>query len=334
MAQRELDIGAVRLGLGLPGEEWLAELAQFPPADRSGAFAAGPPELPDPRLAGEALVRLGVPAADLAPALASMPDPRRTPELWWLLEHCYRVLFRDPDDTRPVRPAPDLPAVLGPAGRYFYLHVFLAALPVTRRLHDELGIPAEVSWRTLADVGAKMVVHRRERGVGGLDRQNWLIRHFRGTLYQLNRLQYERIRLRPDETAGSPLAVGPALNIHIPAEDPLSPDSCDESLRSARAFFARYFPQERYPVAVCRSWLLDDQLAEYLPASANIIQFQRRFQPYGPSADGDRDVFRFVFGSEPVNVDGLPQETTLQRAVVAHLRSGRHWRVRTGHLSL
>jgi hypothetical protein len=130
------------------------------------------------------------------------------------------------------------------------------------------------------------------------------------------------------------LVVGPALNIHIPADGPLSPTSCDESLRAARDFFAHYYPEEKHTVAVCRSWLLDDQLAEYLPPSANIIQFQRRFQPLAQTADGDEDVFRFVFGHEPGNLDTLPQDTTLQRAVVAHVRSGRHWRIRTGYLAL
>jgi hypothetical protein len=31
-----------------------------------------------------------------------------------------------------------------------------------------------------------------------------------------------------------------------------------------------------------------------------------------------------------VALDDLPQRTTLERAIVAHLRAGGHWRARTG----
>lgn len=335
MVRQELDVGEVRLRLGLPDEVWLTELTQLDAAQRGmPAFAPDPPVLPAPARAREQLIWLGVPEADLDAAVASMPDPRGGPELWWLLRHYYHALLSDLDGAGPVLATPDLPTALGPAGRYFYLHVFLAALPVTRALHERRGIPAEISWRTLADLGAKMAIYRRDHGVGGLDRQRWLSRHFRGSLYQLDRLQYEMIRLRPDETAGTALAAGPALDMHIPEDGPLTPESCDASLLAARQFFARYFPEQHYPVAVCRSWLLDDQLAEYLPASSNIIQFQRRFQPLGQPVDGDLDVFRFVFGGEPASLDSLPQDTTLQRAVVAHLRAGRHWHIRTGYLPL
>ena len=39
----------------------------------------------------------------------------------------------------------------------------------------------------------------------------------------------------------------PGLNVHIPHfYGPLTPRACDESLAWAAAFFARYFPEERY----------------------------------------------------------------------------------------
>src|SRR5262249_22677272 len=89
------------------------------------------------------------------------------------------------------------------------------------------------------------------------------------------------------------------------------------------------FPGRR--VATCTSWLLDDQLAEYLPADSNILAFQRRFEPVPGAQDDDASMLRAVFGADHAQaLDALPQETTLQRAVVRHLRSGRHWRMRTG----
>jgi hypothetical protein len=46
-------------------------------------------------------------------------------------------------------------------------------------------------------------------------------------------------------------------------------------------------------------------------------------------------ILHFVFGSErPKELNPLPQRSTPERAVVEHLRRGRHWRMRTGWLQL
>jgi hypothetical protein len=198
---------------------------------------------------------------------------------------------------------------------YFYVHVFLAALPAVRAQHAALGIPDHISRATLADLGNKMAIFRRTHGVGGLDRQSWLSRHFRGTLYRLGRLQFDML--------------GPDLDVHIPEDGPLDPAGCDESFGAARPFFARYFGNT-YRSAICRSWLLDDQLAEYLPETSNIIRFQRRFRATGQVEDGDHDILEFVFRRHPDDLGELPQRTGLQRAIVAHLQAGRHWRITSG----
>jgi len=71
-----------------------------------------------------------------------------------------------------------------------------------------------------------------------------------------------------------------------------------------------------------------------LPADSNIVRFQRRFEPVPGWREGDADVLRFVFGRLGGDLDRLPQDSALQRAIVAHLRAGRHWRTRTGRLEL
>ena len=88
--------------------------------------------------------------------------------------------------------------------------------------------------------------------------------------------------------------------------------------------------------------MLDPQLAEYLPATSRIVAFQRRFTLYDEAPEpvtdgrtaGDRSVLTFVFRQPGVTLDELPQDTTLRRAAVAHLRAGRHWAQRSGWLTL
>ena len=114
----------------------------------------------------------------------------------------------------------------------------------------------------------------------------------------------------------------------------LTPAAVAASLGQARAFFPRHFPDEHSPAFSCGSWLLDPQLREYLPEDSHIVRFQRRFElePYdemeGPNADVE--VLRFVFRTLTTPLDQLPRHTVLQRAIVDHLKAGRHWQIRRG----
>jgi hypothetical protein len=333
--RRQLDTATVRrrLDLGDDYRTWLEELA-----------AAGPPPLvplPGATEIPSLLERLGIAGADAAELTGAWPSPDRTPEVWWLLERCRHCIIRDLGGTSPLGSWPPIPQSLGVLGRLFYAYVFLAAVPDIRRWHQQRDIPDGVSWATLADLGRHLAIHRRIRGHGGLESPSWLRPHFRGALYQLGRLQFCRSQVPYEpatlERLGARFRHGaPALDLHIPEEGPLTPVACDQSLRWARSFFPRHFPAERYEVPICTSWLLDDQLAAYLKPDSNILRFQRRFRLLPGSVDDgdDDDILRFVFRREAPDLDELPQATSLERAVVGHLRAGHHWKVRTGWLDL
>jgi hypothetical protein len=163
---------------------------------------------------------------------------------------------------------------------------------------------------------------------------NWLTLHFRGSIYQLGRLQFNRMNVRAAHVADAFHEGEPALGVHIPESGPLSPEAVDDSLARAQPFFARHFPETPTRLGLCTSWLLDPQLAEYLSPDSNVMRFQRRFTLVGEGHDGDADILRFVFHRIAPNIEELPQRTTLERAIVAHLRAGKHWRSPTGWLQL
>jgi len=171
-------------------------------------------------------------------------------------------------------------------------------------------------------------------GDGGLRTSGWLTLHFRGSIYQLGRLQFNRMQVRAAHVAEAFREGDGALGIHIPESGPLTVEACDDSFAQAQPFFSRHFPETPTRVGICTSWLLDPQLADYLGPESNVRRFQRRFRLVGEGFDGDADVLRFVFHRIAPNIDELPQRTTLERAIVAHLRAGKHWRSRTGWLEL
>ncbi|MEQ4205793.1 acyltransferase domain-containing protein [Actinopolymorpha sp. B9G3] len=304
---------------------------------RASDFNVVLPELDD---AVSDLLRLAVPHEDIDAILACLPVLQEPGPLRWLLERCVHELTQCMDHPRIGPRFPTFPNQGKPVRRYFYVFVFLAMLPHLRKLHRQRGIPEHVSWLTLTDLGRRVAAHRRFHGVGGLRDPSWLVHHFTGTLYQLGRLQFQRAtldkRLGPSiARAGMPDRPGdPCLSVHIPDYcGPLSPQACDASFAAAREFFAKHFPGELYRIAVCGSWLLDTQLAEYLRTDSNIVQFQRRFTIRTFPAN-DHTILRFVFGTDETDLDELPRRTTLEHAIVDHLKAGRHWRAGSGWLAL
>ena len=303
---------------------------------------AGPVVLPAGSELVETLLRLSVAHEDVDTLLALRPAPDGDPDVWWLLERSVAALVRRMGAVEPWAAIPPLPASFGPLRRWFFVYVFVAALPHVRVYHRKRGIPDDISWATLADLGRQMAVYRKREGESGFDHAGWITFHFTGAIYQLGRLQFERVRL--GNTAGRAiLAQGagsgpgtPALSVHIPGYyGPFSAEACDASFAAAVPFFTEHFPEERYEVGVCYSWLLDEQLAEYLPVTSNIVRFQRRFQPIHQPPAGNAGTLQFVFGMHTdLPLDAYPQRTTLERAVIGHIRAGHQWHGGVGWLRL
>ncbi|MBC2905825.1 DUF5596 domain-containing protein [Streptomyces sp. PSKA01] len=292
--------------------------------------------MPDADDLPEILIDLAVPHEDIEALVRMRRRVVDDPELRRFLEASVEELVRDMGTLGARVELPELDWPAGPLQRCFPVYVFVAALPHTRAYHRERGVPAEVTRRTLADLGRNMAVHRRRHGRAGVQAPRWLTHHFRGELYQLGRLQFERTRTGQMSAADGPDPDTLCLNLHIPDfHGPLSPAACDRSLALAREFFARHFPEERYSAALCHSWLLDPQLKEYLPADSNIVRFQERFRIGRDDVEeADTEPVQFVFGDPELPVEGLPRRTAVERAVGDHLRAGGHWYIGHGWFPL
>ncbi|WP_061293082.1 acyltransferase domain-containing protein [Herbidospora cretacea] len=310
-----MDLAATAALLGVSVEDvdrvhrLAGDLPSAPPPDRADAPAL--------------LERLAVRPDDAAEIMEGWPDPGSplwTPELRWLLDRSTALVRADLGGGGWLVPGPELPRERGPAFRHLYVYGYLALIDVVRGYHRDHGVPDAVSWATLADLGRNLAVDRRMNREGWPVMQSWLTLHVRGAVYELGRLQFHR--------------GGTTLDLHIPESGPLTPEAIDASLDRARAFFPRHFPGEDHTAFGCGSWLLDPQLLDYLPEDSNIARFQRRFElePYEEpeGIDADVEVLRFVFRTLTTPLDRLPRDTVLQRALVDHLKAGRHWRWRRG----
>lgn len=207
----------------------------------------------------------------------------------------------------------------------------LVTVPEARAYHRGRGISDAISWRSLSDFGQQIAVHRLTFGEFGVHTHDWLLNAWTGRLYWLGRLQFTI-----EKADGGFLA-----SVHIPRTGSFAPELVDASLTRVPGFFSQHFPELQLLGLHCASWLLDPQLAEVLPPTSTIAAFGRRWQLTDELRPGDPDVMFFVFsrrgtrrdGSD-IDLDSLPEDTSLQRAVLSKLRSGGHWHCRVGHLPL
>lgn len=298
------------------------------------------PVLPDDRAAADLLDRMAVHPADRASTLAARPDPERDPALWWVLERVYHDVLGTMGEPPTGGWWLALPDSAGPLGRHLYVWACLALVPHVRDYHANCGVPDDISWASLAAFAEQLNASRRITGIAGIQTSWTLPRTFRGTGYRLGRLSFERGWAQPDPTTHSVLRPGRSqLNTHVPADGgPLEPTAVDDALAQAREFFPRHFPGNVQAFG-CHSWLMDDRLADYLSATSRIVAFQRRFSRFCDSQRADWTPIEHIFHRRydrpdvPLSLlDELPQRTSLERAIVTHLRNGGHWYNRTGWL--
>lgn len=214
------------------------------------------------------------------------------------------------------------------------LAALAAFAPEVRAFHLARGVPSEIAGQTLHDLGEQVAKHRRVTGRPGLGNQNWLRGAWSGGLLWIGRLQFE-LALSNLGADGDPVRV---LSVHIPATGPLRSADVDAALAAAAPVFAQCYVDAGAPAAVtCHSWLLDRTLLDLVPGS-NLAAFCARWEVWERSVC-DRDAYYFGFDIEPpagvrlpYDLDRLPDDTRLHRAMIAHWRAGGHFTTCTGRL--
>ncbi len=271
------------------------------------------------------------------------------------------------------------------------------ALPSAVRHHADLGIPFDVTARTLRDLDRRIHEYHERHGVWGFDRQKWMQNHLQGALFEIGRLQYVPGRWRESfdlyrgqepqgvwavadaglwcDGAGRPTcengdfrtikeeceggvcghlaepytglvsrypvslpqwtrAAGKGdtvLQVHIPSGPNFTPEACAESLREARQFFQRHFPEKSFRAISCRTWLLDPALRGILPKDSNISQFSRLFRPLVVAGADDAQHIERIFGLG-ADWKNLKPHTRLQKAAKDFLMQGGRFHLSSGFL--
>jgi hypothetical protein len=297
-------------------------------------------KLPDDGEAVELLEFCEVAEQDRDDMLAARPDPSRDADWWTVLRAMAGDIDRGMDQAIEASGFKAWPVMSdSPVGSFVAAWALLSRLPRLVDVHAQRGVPESITKASASSLGGVLSTHREvtgRAGVGLFPLWGPPLR-FRSADIQIGRHSFTRAQLALGDGHS-----GYGLMIHVPPIGPLDPAASEESIAAAEQFFAQHYPEEPMTLFSCTSWLLDPQLREYLRPESNILRFQRRFAllPHLPSDDpheGDREMMRLGLqltppetSFKPEDLDRIPQQSALQRAFVAHLRSGRHWATRTG----
>lgn len=179
----------------------------------------------------------------------------------------------------------------------------------------ERGIPESVILDTLHDIVLWCISWSTVKGGLYLGELAWLNRHFSMKLFRIGRLQYCMASAECDIPKYNIKKGDNVIEIHIPAGESFSRTECERSVKAAREFFGKFYPEFEYSHFTCHSWLLDRELNEYLSENSGIRQFADMFD------EVDKDVsyalirYLFAWDTEPYNLKYRHPASSLAAAV-------------------
>lgn len=228
----------------------------------------------------------------------------------------------------------DFKAVLALAAKaagVLYLHPYttelLMSVCLSRRLKQEYearGLAPDIYHNSMLDLKYKLEECKLVKGVIGSFVAFWFDRFFNLTRFALGRLQFEMVDLGNSYEKDG-LVLTPesrVINVHIPRTmTPLDEQSCDEAFARAKAFFADQTGD--VCVFLCHSWLLFPEHEHMLSHESNVYKFMKRFDIFRSGTSRNREDLWRLFDTDEKRWDKLPADSSLRRAYVKQLSSGR-----------
>ncbi len=124
------------------------------------------------------------------------------------------------------------------------------------------------------------------------------------------------------------------LDVHIPADLPLTPEICQASYERAKQVLPACYPEMNFNAIICHSWMLEKRLEEIQGKKSNVTRFMDLYYGY-PLKSSGQAVYSFVFKiPSPMPVDELPENSSMQRAVKEHLKKGGYIYEKGGYMPI
>ena len=165
---------------------------------------------------------------------------------------------------------PDNPLVdLSVKDRLFTLLYELIAL---KQVYDEKNIPKSVFYNSIQDLNFRINRYYGLNKQYGLSKRDalWLRFIYKFEIFDLGSLRFQKFHfsyaeIERDDYDYMPLSDKvkrrfpegePIINVHITTDADLRPEKVEESFQLAHKFFTTHFPNHKYTVFTCRTWML------------------------------------------------------------------------------
>ncbi len=189
------------------------------------------------------------------------------------------------------------------------LACYMKSAELTREKYREMGISDEIFLATMGCFSRFLGETLRRTGHLEFDRSFWTWRQVSMRLFRIGELEFE---IMPKEKV---------ISLHIPSDSRITPENVTRSLHMGREFLKKFYPFTRFWPMGCESWLLSPQLGKLLKKDSNIRSFQQRF--WILKREDHEDCLEWLFAvPDGTPYEELPEKTSLQRSVKAHLLSG------------
>ena len=142
------------------------------------------------------------------------------------------------------------------------------------------GIDSEIAIATLKDIVIWCENWTKVYNTLCLYELAWLKHHLKMEIFRIGRLQYTMNSALIDLPKYDVKKGDNVIGLHIPRGEKLSIRDCLNSMEMAKKFFDKHYPEFKYKAFTCNSWMLDDNLKEYLPNTSNILAFRNLFDCY------------------------------------------------------
>lgn len=186
--------------------------------------------------------------------------------------------------------------------------------------YEKRGIGRDIFNATMQDIA----IWCENNNNKGLKNYRWIETHLKCRLFKIGRLQFQLYKCKNETFDYNylPFDYGDNLiYIHIPQGERLIYSDCVESIFTAKAFFAEFFPEFEYRFFFCESWLLYDENYAFMEPSSNILQFQSLFDIVFSDTDDNQAIER-IFGKRRIRKAQYPENTTLQRNAKKYMLGG------------
>ncbi|MDD3727970.1 MAG: hypothetical protein PHO84_04940 [Dysgonamonadaceae bacterium] len=200
---------------------------------------------------------------------------------------------------------------------------------------DSKNIPSQIFYDSIQDLNFRVTRYYDLHGEYGLSERDalWIRFMYKGEMFDLGSLSFQKFHFSyaeieradydymplSEEMKQRFLEGEPVVNVHIATDADLRPEKIDESFDLAHNFFVTYFPEHKYTVFTCRTWMLYPPTQELLPPDSNITSFANRFEIIATNQNTKQALDRIYETSDLTEIERMEKPSSLAKVAYKNL---------------